>query len=122
MIRFHGDPLNFHEVSEPAKSQRANRLAVNLRDHMGRRGEVIAVEFLVERTSLLAHVDKAAKRKHAHQCIEIACDADADAVRGRSAVEKTPLWCDRDRCHEASSSLVSENGGEKKSPGSLSGK
>ena len=106
------DPLDFNEIGEPSKPHGGDRFAIDLGDEVGGSGEIIAVEFFVERTGLLAHIDKRAQRKHTHQCVQIARDLNAHAIGGRCAVEINPRRRKSCPAHEASSSWVSEKGGE----------
>ena len=63
-----GQPFELGEIGKIANPHAADRLAVLVADQMGG-GEIIAVEFLLERAMLFAHVDRAADRDHARHLV-----------------------------------------------------
>ena len=61
-------PFELGEIGEIADPHAADRLAVLVADQMGG-GKIVAVEFLLERATLFAHVDRAADRDHARHLV-----------------------------------------------------
>ena len=78
----HCQPLELCEAGKIADPHASNRLAVLVADQMGG-GKIVAVEFLLERTSLLGHVDRAADRDHARHLIHRPHHLDGDGIAGR---------------------------------------
>src|SRR6266550_2556915 len=62
----HREALDFGEVGEVTDTQTSGRLVADIANEM-RRGQIIAVEFLLIRTFLLADIDRASQAGDAHK-------------------------------------------------------
>jgi len=76
-----GKPLQLGETGEVPDPHAADGFAVLVADQMGG-GKIIAVEFLLERAALLAHVDRAANGDDARHLVHRANHFHGDRVPG----------------------------------------
>src|SRR5215471_1087201 len=74
-----GEALDFRKIGEEAESEASGRLVADISDQVRRR-EIVAVEFLLIRTFLLADIDRASQACDAHEIFEGARDRDRDVA------------------------------------------
>src|SRR5215468_7528024 len=78
----HRKPLDLGEFAEEADAQAARRLAADIAEKM-RGAEIVAVELLLDRAVLLGEIDGGADRRHRHEIVGIAGEANGDGACGR---------------------------------------
>src|SRR5262249_10216286 len=78
----HRKPLDLGEFAKEADAQAARRLVADIAKKV-RRAEIVAVELLLDRAILLGEVDGGADRRHRHEIVGIAREANGDRACGR---------------------------------------
>src|SRR5215470_16692396 len=108
------EPLDLGEFAKEADAQAARRLAADIAEKM-RGAEIVAVELLLDRAVLLGEIDGGADRRHRHEIVGIAGEANGDGAcgwfRGSSAVHRKRSlvrnWIHRRRAAAASTAAHS---------------
>src|SRR5882724_4300989 len=87
----HRQPLDLGELAEEADAQTSRRLAADIAEEV-RGAEIVAVELFLDGAILLGEIDRGADRRHRHEIVGIAREANGDCacrrVRGSSTVHR----------------------------------